>query len=614
MRLRLFVAACLAAFLLAGCAGSGSTTGPSGDASAGFPDGYQRIVTPSFPVVDSTGARLGHPFFGGLNVPRPQVVDIDQDGDLDLFLQERAGQITFFERVSAGDSTRLVWRTDRYQGLEIGEWFRFADLDQDGDLDMLAERPYSYIRVYRNVGSPSNPDFTLFADSLRRTDGTPIFSDRQNIPTVTDLDCNGRLDLFLGRLDGTITRFEARGDSAGIPRFSLVTEQFEGIEIVNQQMASARHGANTMAFGDADGDGDLDLFWGDFFEPGLLEIENTGSSCSSPSLRTEPSPFPRSRPMRTSGYNAPAPGDWDGDGDLDLFVGVLGGAFDANATLVDNFYFFEQTSDGFVKRTSRFLGTLDVGNESTTAWGDVDGDGDVDGLVANKIAPRKGSTSQVYLLENTGSASSPSLRRRGALDLPEAYHYAPALGDLNGDGRPDLLLGTWKGRIAYAQGDGSGSFSVANDALVQLEGGSNVAPALGDLDDDGDLDLIVGESDGTLSYYRNDGSPQEPSFTLARDDFAGAPVDNRSAPALGDVDGDGDLDVLVGSKADGFALIRNSGTPSSPAFEPAAAVNLQGAPRLATPAFADLDADGRPAIVSGTQGGGLVLFRPAGAR
>jgi len=604
MRHFLPTAVLVLALLVVGCAGGTRTDG--GDAPPAFPDDYRRVVAPSVPVLDSTGQPFTQPFYGGLNVPRPQFADVDGDGDQDLFIQERTGELAFFEHVADGDSMRYVWRTDHFQNLEVGEWTRFADLDQDGDPDLLAERPYSYIRVFRNESTEAQLRFTRAADSLRMPSGKPIFSDRQNIPNVTDIDCNGRLDLFLGKLDGTIARYEAT-DSTGLPRFQKVTEQFEGIEIVNQQMMSARHGANTLTFADVDGDGDEDLFWGDFFEPGLLLIENTGS-CTAPDLTGDPEPFPPSDPLATSGYNAPAVTDWGNDGDPDLFVGVLGGAFDANTTLSDNFHFFRHTADGFTHETGQFLGALDTGSESTVAMGDLDGDGDLDGLVANKIDPRRTQTSRVYLLENTGAPTAPSYQLRDALDgLPAAYHFAPALGDLDDDGTPDLILGTWGGSLLHYTGNGDGSFTKAADPLLELPRGSNAMPALGDLDDDGDLDLVVGESAGTLTYYRNDGSPTDPAFTLASEAFADLTVDNRSAPALHDVDRDGDLDLLVGSETDGFVLARNTGTPSNPQFADARPVDLD-APRLAAPTFADVNGDGSPDLVAGSDGGGLVLF------
>ena len=103
--------------------------------------------------------------------------------------------------------------------------------------------------------------FVLAADTLRDASDVPLFSDRQNIPNLTDLDCDGMLDLFIGRLTGTVTRYEeTRRDPTGVPRFRLVTDRFEDIEIVAN--FGSLHGANTMALADVDQDGDPDLFWG----------------------------------------------------------------------------------------------------------------------------------------------------------------------------------------------------------------------------------------------------------------------------------------------------------------------------------------------------------------
>ncbi|GAA5522629.1 VCBS repeat-containing protein [Aliifodinibius salicampi] len=587
--------------LFTACSGMQST---SSENELGSTD-FERQVNP-FPVHDTTGAQIGHPFLGGFNAPRPQFVNIDGDADPDLFVQENTDELMFFEHTNTDSDSPLAWQTDKFQNLDIGEWFRFADLDQDGDLDLLTEQPYSYIRYYRNEGSAENPDFSLAADTLKDANGKPIFSDRQNIPNVTDIDCDGKLDLFIGRLDGTLMRYESTGrDSRDIPQFELVNKRFEGIEIVKQ--FGTMHGANTMAFVDIDKDGDQDLFWGDFFEPSLLLIENKGS-CSNPDLQGEPQPFPPSNPVESSGYNAPTFTDWDQDGNIDLFLGVLGGAYNATQTLADNFYFYKQENNGtFSLQSKRFLNTIDIGNESIPAVGDIDGDGDSDLLLANKIDPVDDNTSIVYQFENRGSAEKPSLHNTGALDLPDTYHYAPSLGDLNGNGRADLLLGTWKGRVAYYQNTADG-FELVSKSLIELERGSNSAPALADIDDDGDLDLFVGSSGGDIHIYRNEGTGNEPEFVLEKDAFSDVRADSRSTPELHDIDGDGDLDLFLGTKTEGLLFFRNTGSAGKPTFEQEALPVALNVPSLGTPRFADFDGDGTAEFLSGGEGGGLIFY------
>ncbi len=601
----LLIAAAL--FLAAGCSGM-RTAGEQAEETVAA-DAFERAVDP-FPVYDTTGTRFGYPFLGGFNNPRPQFLDIDGDGDSDLFVQENTNRLMFFENTSSGGSPELEWRSDRFRDLEIGEWYRFVDMDQDGDFDLIAEQPYSYIRYYRNDGTPGDPDFTLVADSLKDAGGTPIFSDRQNIPNVTDIDCDGRLDLFIGRLDGTVMRYASTGrDDRGVPRFELVNKKFQGIEIVNQ--FGTLHGANTMTFVDIDSDGDQDLFWGDFFEPGLLLIENEGS-CSSPEMQGDPTLFPPSQPVESSGYNAPAFADWDGDGDHDLFVGVLGGAYNASRTLAENFHYYERTEGGtYEQRTSRFLDGVDIGNESIPAAGDLDGDGRVELLLASKIDPAGGNSSRVYPFENRGEADGPAFYMNGAMDLPDAYHYAPALGDLDGDGREDLLLGTWGGEIAYYRNTGDG-FASVSDTYLELERGSNSAPVLGDIDGDGDLDLFVGSSGGEVHFYRNEGSGEEPEFVLEEDAFAGVEAEHRSVPELYDIDGDGDLDLFVGTRSEGILFYRNTGSAGQPEFSREPLPFSMNAPVLAAPRFADLDGDGEAEFLSGGAGGGIIYYERAG--
>ncbi len=567
-------------------------------------------------MADIDGRPVALPFVGGFNAPRPQLVDADGDGDLDLFVQEVTGSVGFYERDGeAGGLPRFLFRTARYGDLDVGEWYRFADVDADGDLDLLAEQPFSYIKYYRNDGAEGAHRFVLAADTLKDTDGVPIFSDRQNIPQLGDLDCNRRSDLLIGRLDGTVARYEAVPPQAGhAPSFRLVANEFEGIRIIGQQAGPpspfgpgpSMHGANTMAFADHDGDGDLDLFWGDFFEPGLLLIPNLGT-CPSPSFRGTPVQFPVGRPLLTSGYNAPSFGDVSGDGRADLIVGVLGGAYNPLRTASDNLYYMTRgPGDDWEIRTRRLLPVLDIGAESVPAVADVDGDGDLDMLVANKLDPSDLQSSFTYLLENVGTASHASLRLRPPLDLGRRFHAAPTFGDLDADGRLDLIMGQWGPRLAWYRGTERGYVPV-DTAVVTITRGSNTVPTLGDLDGDGDLDLLIGESSGWLNYYRNDGDPAHPTFALVSDQLDSIQLGRRSAPHLADLDRDGDLDLLLGTESNGVALFRNEGTRSVTRFVRDAAFSVPS-PVLAAPSTGDFDGDGDLDLVLGSASGGLMYL------
>jgi hypothetical protein len=148
---------------------------------------------------------------------------------------------------------------------------------------------------------------------------------------------------------------------------------------------------------------------------------------------------------------------------------------------------------------------------------------------------------------------------------------------------------------------------MSDSAVVTLTRGRNATPTLGDIDGDGDLDLFVGESSGALNYFENTGTPSEPHFTLVSDEFGGFDVGRRSVPVLHDYDGDGDLDLLVGSESEGIRVFLNAGTPSAPNFVDDGVLDLADFGFVA-PAFADIDGDGDDDVLLGGTGGGLWFY------
>jgi hypothetical protein len=583
------------------------------------------------PVTDIDGHPMPAPFLGGFDVPRPQLVDVNGDGRLDLFVQERSGAVMFFERV--GDE--WIWRSDRFQNLDVGEWFRFVAGDPDGKLRLFGEMPTGYIRVWRNEGTPTSPRFVALGDTVRDVDGRPLVADRQNILTAVDIDCNGKLDLFIGRVQGVVDRYEQDGSSPdGSPRFRLVEEPWQGIEVLGPEAAGGvvrfdtstthgpathettrLHGANTLAFADVEGRGVLDLFWGDFFEQGLLRFENTGT-CGQPNLTGKPTRFPSSNPVLTSGYNAPSFGDVDRDGNADLVMGVIGGAFGPWRTSIENLYLVQQVPKGvWSVKTKRLIPTIDVGSESAPALADLNGDGLLDLIIGGKVSPTDHNSGNVTWFENVGSATAPAFRERGLLPIRGQFSYAPSVADLDGDGLPDIVLGTWNDRIQWYRNTGTRTapaWTLADSALVTITRGSNTAPSVGDLDGDGLLDMVIGKSSGQIILYRNVGTKTRPKFQLVSDHLQDIKVNRRSAPVLADMDGDGKLDMLIGSDDGDIQLWRGVGAPGAIRFERDASFVVKSYSG-AMPAAGDLHHSGKLDLFVGTSSGGVRWFENRGA-
>ncbi len=595
------------AFFLSFLSGCVTTRTAERDPAVFVPSYVQEVY--GIEVLGTDGESMDHPFHGGFNLPRPQLLDIDGDLDLDLFVQELTGHIKYFENTGTPTVPSFTWRSDQYEGLDVGEWYRFVDLDRDGDYDLIGETVFSYVRFFRNEGTVTAPSFAAPLDSLPDAAGEPLFMDRQNIPTIIDLDCDGFLDLFIGRVSGTVLHYESVGrDESGLPRFQLVTERFEDIEILG--MFATLHGANALSFHDIDQDGDQDLFWGDFFEAGILLISNTGT-CAEPNLRNEPVAYPPDDPIRTSGYNSVLFADLDGDDTDELLFGVLGGAFNPNTSAVENLYYMDPTPDGLETKTKTLLSGIDVGADSYPVFADLDADGDEDLLLSNKISTHDFNTGVIHYFENTSVTGHLRWEQREPLNIGGHYNLAPAVADLDADGDLDMLVGTWNKGSLYFRNDGTPGvpdFVLDESRTVTLTRGSNSTPVLVDIDADGDLDLFIGESSGDLNFYRNTGSAGVPQFELVSDKFEGIDAGRRSVPRFADLDGDGDQDLILGREAGGVLLYLNEGTPGVPVFVESGTLPAPF-PILSVPAFTDIDLDGDLDIFSGGLGGGLLFFR-----
>ena len=575
---------------------------------------------------------LAYPFLGGFDEPKPQWVDLDGDGDQDLVVLDLGRALLLYENVGGPDA--LVPRPGALDAVDVqGGWFQFGDADGDGDLDLLLNAGFGQVAYWRNEGTPQAPAYVLAESPLLGTDGQPVGLEDLNMPDLADVDGDGDLDLLGGRTDqGTIAFYRHDGLSGGVPRFTFVTNSYGDLVIFEfdpqcpgddaapgtPTRNANRHGQNGLAFVDLEADGDLDLFWGDFFSYGVRYFRSGGGA----DLTFVTEDFPRGEDDLDNGFFVPAFGDADGDGDLDLLYGNLRGFCGGREpqTRIDNTLYYENTGSRtapvYERRTDRFLRTFDLGTKTTgPAVGDFDGDGDPDVVLGVGIDPDLPASttrrSALHYLRNDGTATAPELVEVEAdlfgLDFGQGAEYAPAAGDLNGDGTPDLLVADFNGRFAVFLSPGGPApvqdFVRSDALLADVRQQSVPRPALGDLDGDGDLDLLIGRFNGAVAFWRNVGTPQAARFERETEDLLGAEDLFSVAPALGDLDGDGDPDLVVGYQLGGVRLFRNDG---GLAFTEVG--RFDAGTRRPTPTLADLDGDGDVDLLVGTESGGLLYY------
>ena len=536
--------------------------------------------------------------------------DLDGDGDLDLLTRGAPGRVRFWRNVGEGDVPgfpRFELAADGLRttdgepvAVEDSSIPALGDLDGDGDPDLVAGKAdIGTITYHRHdgVGPDGLPRFTFVTDTFEDIqvyeEDPSCGGPRPNLPGVGARSAVGgagagrmtarhganaialvsfaggpTLDLFWGDFFAPSLFYFVNTGTVTDPDYRLEADRFP----VGQPLTSG--GYNAPTFGDADGDGGADLvvgvqrglcFQGRTAVANLFYFEDTGSP------------------------DRPA---------LDL-------------------------------RTDRLLGALDVGTRSAPALADLDGDGDLDLVVGNEADPEDPSRATLARFENVGTDAAPSFELRDGDWLGLRYDYgayAPAFGDLDGDGDLDLLVGGFNGRFALLRNTGTAEapvYDLEDERFQNVDAGQYGRGALGDLDGDGLLDLVTGASNGRVRLYRNVGTASAPAFGTASNgtpdslDVAygtgiGIPDDvgQDSAPALADLDGDGDLDLVVGTAEGDLLTFQNVGSPTAPRFEPGGAV--PGGRRRTAPALGDLDGDGQAEVVAGADAGGLLFWHGRG--
>jgi VCBS repeat protein len=364
---------------------------------------------------------------------------------------------------------------------------------------------------------------------------------------------------------------------------------------------------NFLVLADLEGDGDLDVLLangGGFYTAGQAEPSTVYLNDGNGSFVDANGPVFGGA---TSRLRQVAVADVDGDGDLDVYTpGGYG---------QDRDKLFVQTAPGvFQNQAGTRLPPGLASRAGAAHFGDIDGDGDVDLAVTDWGDEPFGSPSQVKLFRNDGAgvftAAPP-----GSVPPPLSVGDASTpidvdLQDVDNDFDLDLIVNNRNGRSRLFVNDGAGVFAdqTANHPPKQGPYAYNTEAC--DVDGDGDLDLLIDNAAGNLSNHRsqvliNDGAGKFTDETLLR--IASEPDTDDNAVKCADVDDDGDYDLVVASLGHSSEkLLRNDGTGKF-AFVPDAFPGVNDATLSVD--IGDLNGDGIYDVVSGQGEFGSFLER-----
>ncbi len=329
-----------------------------------------------------------------------------------------------------------------------------------------------------------------------------------------------------------------------------------------------QNSTTAVAWGDVDGDGDLDLACANGRGRNTLYINGSGMLASLPAWQSG------SEDQSLS----VAWGDVDNDGDLDLIFG---------GSLVTTLYLNDSGSLSAYPVWSHDSGSV----TRSVAWGDVDGDGDLD------LACGTSQGSTLHTNEDGVLSAEPSWVSSSATSTGDI-----AWGDIDGDGDLDLVSGNLLApNTLYLNLPGHLS---ADPIWLSDASNSTLSVTLGDMDGDGDLDLLCGNRYGTSALYLNlDGGLSTEPILISEH-----PDESLEYLALGDVDGDGDLDLACGNARQSNTLYRNRGSylTAAPTWRSYPASNTSAI------ALGDVDADGDVDVFCGNYGQANSLYLSAG--
>lgn len=504
---------------------------------------------------------------GGIKAGQFSNIDLNNDGVKDLFVFDRNGdQILPFIKTGAVGSLDFEFAPEYISVFpKLTNWALLYDYNRDGveDIFTSSNKYPACIEVWKgkrdaggrltfkmltfNYGLPEIIQFPI-------TGGyTQIYVSNIDIPAITDIDGDGDTDIVSFEPDGSYASYyknlsveENLGpDSLKFIRQDICWGKFaenqfnEAITLSSDPFGCAagftsggntgvRHSGSTLTIFDNNGDGLMDLILGDLASSKLKRLINGGAKDLALITSVENN-FPVDDiPVYLDVFLASYYADTDGDNIRDLIVtpnDINSGESDQHVLLYKNHgtdihpVFKLRKKDFLIDEMAFF------NSGSHPAFADINGDGLQDILIGtNGILKKSGvKENRMVLLLNTGTKSEPEFTYSD-----EDYLYFSKFGDFTG----------------------------------------RFAPCFGDLDDDGDLDLLVGDSFGQLYYLPNIAGKDKPmQFGSPVYPYNNISIGQNAKPQIIDLDNDGLKDIVIGKKNNQLNFFKNTGTKGSPKFD-----------------------------------------------
>ncbi|GIV26572.1 MAG: hypothetical protein KatS3mg027_0386 [Bacteroidia bacterium] len=627
-----------------------------------LPVGYDTLS------VIENGKTLYSSTSGGINYSNIYKGDINGDGKSDIILYDRIhffnyGEVKCFMNI--GNVGESKYRYDYYYSRSFPKlinWAVFKDFNNDGKIDIFTYTTGG-IKVYKNNSSTGSLSFQLLKPILYSNYNpsgnpayVPIYASSVGLPGIDDIDNDGDLDILTfsstgfsveyhinksielyGHADSLV--FELNDNCWG--NFSegncSVTLNNCGFRKHQEFMyEKVYHSGSCITCIDIDKDNDQDILLGDVSCNSVQFLYNTGNSTNaiiSDTTKLFPNYPGKSSTNLIKLNNFPCTyyDDFDNDGKKD----IIATPNLSNGENVNCLWFYRNigtsTKDSFLFVRKNFLveQTLDVGDGAMPLIIDINQDGKKDLLIGNlgyynTIVPNSNVSTLSYY-QNIGTLSNPqySLITRDYLNLSSwnKLNLSPTAGDIDNDGDIDLILGDSQGKIHWLENTaGIGNpcnFSIIHQNAFSINVSSPPAyPFLFDVNNDGKLDLIIGNKQNRIAYYQNVGNSSSPSFSLITNNFGNVNAITNPIYYAGDggcipfmYKEDNKLYLLCGTISGNLFLydqIENNFTGNFRLLD--TMVNGIKTGIRSAPQYVDINADGIRDLIVGNYSGGIHYF------